>query len=372
MPMNMCPPQSSVKPSSKTTNSVRVNEAPRAGHSSLFSMALALSLAAGACGRLDEADEFREGVPLHEDVTIVVPDGSARQNALTAAEGTSGGIVRTQSALLGERAELYKLTRDMTVMVNGGTVAVLTLVKTITEFPPSSIDKDVAVWGPHTNPLSPNTWRLTVNRLARGRFQYALEAKAKTAADTGYLTILSGHHEVVTPGMGRRGRLPAFGSGDFDVDWDAAQMLPEHDENVGKAHFVYSRPSATADAHIDVTFTQVMDKETGMRIDAKYGYVETPGAGGSFQFTLTKDAIATTAALETLTVRSRWLESGTGRSDVKFSGGDLAASEATASECWDSNFLSVYQTNSYGDAAKMWGGAASCDPAFQTADYAVF
>ncbi|MES1204530.1 MAG: hypothetical protein ABUS79_01210 [Pseudomonadota bacterium] len=335
-----------------------------------LAVSLALSLALGACAPKDDADEFREGVPLREDVTIVVPGASTQQSALTT---SGGGVAEIKSALLGERADLYKLTRDITFMVNGGTAAVLTLVKTITEYPPSSVGMDVAVWGPHTNPLSPNTWRLTVNRLGPGQFQYTLEAKPKTANDTAYLTILAGHHNVANPGTHRRGHnLPAFGSGDFDVDWDAAQMLPEHDDNVGKAHFVYSRPSATSDVSIDVTFTQVMDDETGMLIDAQYGYVETPGAGGSFQFTLTKNAIVTTAALETLTVRSRWQETGAGRSDVKFGGGDLGATQATASECWDTNFLSVYQTNSYGDAAKMWGAESSCEAAFATPDYAVF
>ncbi len=336
-----------------------------------MALALALPLGAGACGREDDAGAFREGVPYHEDVAIVVPGASTQQGALTA-----GGVTEVQGKLLGEQAETYKLTRNITAMVNGGTVAVLALVRTITDFPPSSVDTDVAVWGPHTNPLSPNTWRLTVNRLAKGQFAYVFAAKPKTADDGAYLTILSGHHSVANPGMRRRARLPAYGSGDFDIDWDAARMLPEHDDNVGKAHFVYSRPSPGSDVNIAVTFTQVKDDETGMLIDAQYGYIETPGMGGSFQFTLSKDAIVTTAALETLTVRSRWQETGAGRSDVKVKDGDVAAaigtSEADASECWDSNFMSVFQTNSYMDEAKKWGDVGACDAAFPTPDYAVF
>lgn len=324
-----------------------------------------LPLAFGACGKDDGADEFREGVPTHEDVTIVVPAGSAQTGALTAS-----GVTERQGALLGQTAELYQLTRNMTVMVNGGTIAVLGLVRTITEFPPSSLAQDVAVWGPHTNPLSPNTWRLTVRRLGPGQFQYVFEAKPKTADDSAYLTVLSGHHNVAHPGMRRRASLPDFGSGDFDIDWNAAQMLPEHDDNVGSAHFVYSRPSAIADVNIAVTFTQVRDDETGMLVDAQYAFVETPGAGGSFQFTLTKDAITTTSALETLTVRSRWQQTGAGRSDVKLVGGDLGAAQATANECWDSNFASAFMTNSYGDPAKMWGAETDC--VFAAADYAMF
>jgi hypothetical protein len=246
-------------------------------------------------------------------------------------------------------------------------VSVLALVRVITAYPPTSVDTDVAVWGPHTQPLSPNTWRLTVHRLAPGQFQYDFEAKPKTADDTGYLKILSGHHNVADTSAPRRTGLPAYGSGDFVIDWDAQQMLPEHDDNVGSASFVYSRPSATEDATISVDFHQVKDDETGMRVDATYDYVEHPGNGGNFQFTMVKDAIPTTPALETLSVRSRWQETGAGRSDVKMQGGDLA-SEATANECWDANFASTFMTNSYGDTAKDWGAEADC--VFTPAEYA--
>jgi hypothetical protein len=327
---------------------------------------LAVALATttlGGCGK-DGGDEFRDGVPYHEDVTLAFPAGAAPSGALTAGDGTAA----TESPLLGEKSELYMLTRAITGVVNTGTAAVLTLVRTITEYPPTSLAGQTAVWGPHTEPLSPNSWRLTVERLAPGQFHYVLEAKAKAVADAPYLTILSGHHNLSTPGAHRREHLPAYGSGDFLLDWDAAQMLPEHDDNVGKAAFAYSRVSPTSEVDIDVTFTQIRDKDTGMLIDATYGYVATPGAGGSFDFKQIKDTIATTPALETSTFHSRWLESGAGRSDVQLQGGDLGAAQATASECWSAGtFLSVYMTNSYGDAAKTWGAETAC--AFPTAVY---
>jgi len=324
---------------------------------------LSLVATIAGCGRLDEADQFRGGVTQHEDVAMAFPGADGQTSALTA-----GGVSETRGALLGETSEFYKLTRGITAVVNGGTVSVLALVRLITTYPPSSFDTDVAVWGPHTQPLSPNTWRLTVHRLAAGQFQYDFEAKPKTADDSGYLKILSGHHNVAG-GMAqpRRVGVPAFGSGDFVVDWDAQQMLPEHDDNVGSAAFMYSRPSATDDISVSVAFTQVMDKDTGMRVDATYDYVAHPGNGGNFQFTMIKDAIPTTAALETMSVRSRWQETGAGRSDVKMQGGDLPA-EATANECWDSNFGSVFMTNSYGDTAKAWGAETEC--VFTPAEYA--
>lgn len=326
-------------------------------------LALALPVLAGACGKADDADEFRAGVPQHEDVSLAFPGADGAQAALTA-----GDVGTAQAALLREKAELYALTRAVTASVNGGTLKTLALLAAITDYPAASVAKNVAVWGPYTDALSPNTWRLTVQREAAGQFAYVFEAKDKNAADTGYVTVLSGHHVIANPAARRRLHLPAYGHGDFLIDWTAAQTLPEHDSNVGRAAFVYSRPSAQAEATIAVTFTQVKDSDTGMLIDATYAYAEVPGAGGHFQFGLKKDAVKTTSALETLTVRSRWLQTGAGRADVNFSGGDLGTTVGTGSECWDASFLSVYQTNSYGDASKVWGAETAC--AFTPAEYA--
>jgi len=334
----------------------------------LWTLSLALVTTAGACAK-DDGDDFKDGVPQSQDVALVVPGNGANGSALTAADGTTA----VQGGLANQQADFYKLTRDVTVVVNTATVGVLALVKTVTNYPPSSVEMDTAVWGPYTDPLSPNTWRLTVNRVAKGQFHYVLEGKAKTADDTGYVTVLSGDHNLADPTAHRRLNVPDYGSGDFLLDWNAAQTLPEHDDNVGTAAFTYSRLSPTSPVTIAVTFTQVKDKDTGMLIDAGYAYTATPGQGGSFDFKLTKDFITTTAALETMSIHSRWQETGAGRSDVMISGGDVAATTATAqggataSECWDANFLSVYMTNSYGDPAKMWGAETSC--AFTPAMY---
>jgi hypothetical protein len=327
-------------------------------------LGVALTTTVG-CGKGDDGDTYRDGVPYHEDVTLAFPGGSAAQQSALTADGTAA----TQGALLGEQAEFYRLTRGITVIVNTGTASVLGLIKTITEYPPTSVDKaaDTAVWGPYTDALSPNTWRLTVNRIAQGQFHYVFAAKAKTAPDTAYVNVLVGNHNLADPMAHRRDHLPAYGSGNFVLDWDAAATLPEHDKNVGKAAFTYSRVSPTSEVDIDVAFTQVRDEDTGMLVDATYGYTAMPGNGGSFDFKLIKNMITTTPALETITVHSRWLETGAGRSDTQFTGGDVPATGATANECWDSNFLSVYMTNSYGDPTKMWGAETAC--AFTPAVY---
>jgi hypothetical protein len=70
-------------------------------------------------------------------------------------------------------------------------------------------------------------------------------------------------------------------------------------------------------------------------------------------------------ALETLTLRSRWLDNGSGRADARIAGGDLGALQATASECWDTMFRRVFYTDSAGFASTE-GLQTSC--AFATAD----
>jgi hypothetical protein len=63
--------------------------------------------------------------------------------------------------------------------------------------------------------------------------------------------------------------------------------------------------------------------------------------------------------LEVVTVKSRWMESGAGRSDVKLAGGDLLG-EATVNECWDTGFLSAYQRSSVDPRAGYGEEATDC------------
>lgn len=326
------------------------------------SVGLLVAGAAG-CGKVD-GDEFREGVPTRDTVALKVP-GAAANGALTA-EG------ETQSALLGVKADTYVVTRAVTAAVNGGTYAVLTLVRAVVDYPASSISGDTAVWGPHTEPLSPNTWKLTVTRLEPQKFHWLFEARAKTAPDTDFLKIIEGTH---TAAVGLDGRpMEGFGSGDFVIDWDASQMLPEHDANVGRAAFTYSRLSPAADTTIDVDFKGVKDDKTGEIHDALYRYRATATDGGDLQYGTLQDSFPdpgnTGTAKEHFTLHSRWKQTGAGRCDLRAEGGDLATAgvTGTSSECWDENFLSQYQNVSY-DPTKNYGDETTgC--AFTPADYA--
>lgn len=310
-----------------------------------------------SCGLVGE-DDFRIGLPTREMVEVKVP--AAGGQSLESAEAIRQG-------LQGDKSGLYLVTRAATVTVNAGTVAILGLVKAVTNQRPTSLNNKTAVWGPRTEPLSPNTWRMTVTKTAAHTYSYVLEAKGKTEPDSAFRAILSGNHTSATNTAGRP--QEGFGNGSFLLDFDQAATLPEHDDNVGTAEISYSRLSATADVAVDVNFHQVKDRPSTNLIDAKYSYKATPGSGGEFQFLTVKDLDTdkSRSKAETATIKSRWQETGAGRSDVRASGGDLVT-PATMNECWDTNFLSRFFFWSL--APNQGWGSETGDCAFKTADYA--
>jgi len=310
----------------------------------LSAVAAVAALGLSACGH--PADEFRNGVPVSDNVRLNVPASSGA--ALSASD-----LGQRLDSLKGETSNFYQLTRGATNLVNGGAVAVLSLVKAITDNPPTTISQNQAVWGPGSDALSPTTWKLTVNRKAANVYSYTLEGKAKTAPDSAFVTLLSGTHN-----------LDGGGSGTFLLDWTQAQTLPEHDDNVGTAAFTYSRDAA-GEVAVATDFKQVRDHASGQRVDVQYRYHGKPDQSGAFEFgTLTNSTGG--PALERLTVKSRWLASGAGRSDVKLAGGDLKEN-ATFNECWDARFLSQYVRNSF-DVSLAYGVEAT-DCGIAGADY---
>ena len=325
-------------------------------------------LALAGCAPM-ESSGFEGSTPTAQNVALDVPAGGSASSALTSPSMRS-------SALLGDEADSYKLTRGVTGIVNGATGAVLLLVKTIVSYPPTTRDAatDTAVWGPHSEPLAKNAWRLTVTRMDRHVFSWKLDGKPKAADDSTFVTILSGTHTRATDALGHR--MENYGSGTFIVDWDAAQTLPEHDQAVGVATFTYSRLDPAAVTMIDVDFKGIHDEDNAATdiYDAIYRYTATPGAGGELRYAANRDYFPdphpSNSAKESFTIHSRWMESGAGRTDYQLSGGDITAAlagTATVSECWDVSFASQYRVVSYDptDPTENWGVETSC--AFENA-----
>lgn len=308
------------------------------------------TLMLAGCGRMSREEEFRSVLPTQELVEMKTPaqGGQALQ---------SEAAVHAQRE--GETSDFYTFTRNTTVLVNGSTLAVLRLIDTVTKQPPTTVTQETAVWGPHTDALSRNTWKLTVTRASDRTYRYTVEARAKEATDTAFVTVLSGSH---TPAMDAAGEpMKGFGQGEFTLDWNTARTLPEHDENVGSMTVKYSRQTETSVITVNAAFRQVKDaNDTTKRVDADYLYASTPGQGGEFDFKLSQDwhKVIGSTARENLTIKSRWLETGAGRSDVKLTGGDVQ-SEHTVTDCWDTTFASRYLRASFYNPEERYGNEAT-------------
>lgn len=301
-----------------------------------------VAVALSACGKVVP---FEDSMPSQDAVKLFQPgDSSVR------AIGTA------QSALEGENAELARLTVGATVLVNGVTLITLGALASVINTEPTSVDGNVAVFGPHTPALSLITWRLTVTRTGPNAFDYILEGKGKFSDDSEYRTALSGNHVVAydEDGEPRRG----FGHGSFLVTWNTAA-------DDGGIQFSYARESPLAPASIEVTLDN--QREGDEAWDAHYLYTDTPGEGGTFEFAMDANIHGwdpDLTANERWSIKSRWQEDGEGRSDVRLNGGNLTR-EHTATECWNEVFNSVYRFHSYDDIG--WGTEDAC--AFATADY---
>ena len=319
---------------------------------------LCASLMLVGCGRMDREEEFRSVLPTQDMVKVKTPEASG-QALEVEGQSTQGG-----------RSDMYTLTRFATVVVNGGTLAVLGLVDGVTKHRPTTVTENTATWGPHTEPLAPNTWKLTVKKLGNGTYSYTVSAKAKTADDSAFVDVITGSHTASVNEADEP--VKGFGQGEFTIDWDKAQTLPEHDNNIGKLTVKYARVDDKSAVTVDAAFRQVRDdKDATRRVDMDYRYAATPGQGGQFDFRKTEDfhKVSGSTKQENLTIKSRWLQTGAGRSDVKMTGGDLPSGfDAKASECWDTTFASRFLTTNYASPEHHYGNEAT-DCAFTPAVY---
>jgi hypothetical protein len=312
-------------------------------------IAACLALAGVAVGcrpPLEEAEEFRRGVPREETVTAQVPSKGQSQ-ALTV-EGEA-------RALKGLPADYWALTFGVSTVINGGAGFVGLLVKTVIAFPPTSLTADQAVWGPFSGTLDPITWKLTVKRVGDHKFQYQFDGQSKLSPGP-FITVLAGTHTAALDDQGDP--IEGFGTGSFTLDWDARQMLPLANPNeVGKANYSYARlPGQTGT--INAQFQKVKDKDTGKIVDVDYAYAHHQGGSGSMDFSF--DAAAQLGMADgRATVHSRWQANGAGRADATLTSTSLPAA-ATASECWNTTSSSMFFAHSWAPALDYGVEATDC------------
>jgi hypothetical protein len=269
-----------------------------------------------------------------DDLGDVLPDDRVLIN-LPSDEGAS-------SARVGGWSEYYLFTAEVTDNVNGLAGFVLVLTKAIvTTQRPSTVSEDgnSATWGPYAGTLDPVATQLWVTRDAEtGGYTWGYEQRPKNDETAEWRDIVLGE---VDPGASREASR-----GRFTVDWTTANELDPNVNAVGT--FTVDYDLGTEGVSGDASFDEVVFDGMAQAVDAAYHYEQIHDGEGAMDLAVQANLEPTSAALdETYTIRSRWLSDGQGRSDAYLTGGDLGENVATASECWDDMFQSIYYVDNY-------------------------
>lgn len=297
----------------------------------LATVTLAASLV--ACVQQTEAPtEMKSAIPTADQVKIKLPTGGAARQ-------------------LGELANWYVATRDVTRTFNGSSAWVLVLIHSIVQFPVTSVDGDKYTWGPWSDALDPAEYKLDVRDLGDGTYDYQLSGRSKTQAGAQFEVVIDGTSD---PRAGE-----AKGKGELLLDFEAGRRVNPIDAGDARGSVVVKYD--LTQRHLDLAIDSIDDR--GQPVQADYAYTEAADGAGDMTFNINGDAGGTTKT-EQITLRSRWQGNGAGRADARLTGGDLASS-AIASECWDTQFKRVFYTDNANFAAKE-GVVDSC--AFRTED----
>lgn len=293
-----------------------------------------------ACIKQDDGTpNVDKSLPTADQISIKLPQSKTSAR-------TVGGDV------LGQLAPYYVVTLGVTSTFNGSTAWVLALIHAIVQAPPTTVQDNVYTWGPGSKALDPADYKLVVTANDDGTFSYQLSGKSKTQPNAQFEILIKGEADP-GPGEGK-------GSGQFLVDFDAGKRVNPTTSGDAKGsvdvHYDLAR------AHLDLT---IMSTDAqGNPTSADYAYNAAADGGGDMTFDVNGN-VGGTALMETLTLRSRWLGTGAGRTDARITGGDLASLQVTASECWNTSFGRVYYQDS-NNFAPAEGVESSC--AFPTAN----
>jgi hypothetical protein len=283
-----------------------------------------------------------KALPTADQISIKLPETAAR--TLDARAGDAQAV--------GDLAAWYVATRTVTRMFNGSSAWVLILIHTIVQLPPTTASDDTFTWGPWSGALDPAEYKLVVQVVGDGTYTYQLSGRSKTQANSQFEVVIDGSADP------RAGETK--GRGAFLIDFDAGKRVNPVDASDARG---------TVDVHYDLAqrhldLTLMSTDATGAAVMADYAYNEATDGTGDMVFDVGTNA-GGTAALEQLTLRSRWLATGAGRADARITGGDLGQIQVTASECWSAAFARVYYQDS-NNFAPTEGDASAC--AFATQD----
>ncbi len=339
---------------------------------------IALSLAA-ACGKDDSSvglDQgklatFRKALPSESMLAAKKPQGSA-QNAI------------------GDPAMYPIEAGPIAIHINLAVVGMVNLMRAITDLEPTLYNSDTQefLWGPWDNDNGFGTVAAYIKQQPEGadfRYVYALLRGVGNDLQTMKPVIWGGSNPDTTN--------PDFGNGitlwDFEANYEFAQAndpdFATQPYDRGRFVAIYAQgadenePTATA-TWVYAVFRNFIGKDDyvasadpfveGADLDYLYGrYLDTTGWNIDFlHFAFAMDAETSTPALEDVSVKMAFLNSGWGRAEASANGGDLVAPEAyNVTECWDAaldrTFLNQVATDSEGNPYTAAEGVeTSCGP----------
>jgi len=318
-----------------------------------LSSLIAAALLLAACGASeDPANQYRDAMPKAGAVQVGTPQTEGTAGALSVATGALGDSSATQS-------EYAIMSRNLARTFNGGVALTLRLVQYITTFRPTSCDDASCTWGPWVDDDGLNRWKLTVEKVADGEYDYVLAGQPGSNPAAAWVSLITGTAHPVDRD---------HGSGTFTIDFEAQTALDhgplwqQHD--FGHLDVVYDN---THDVSIAATFLDAVDSESDPdhphHLNAAYSF-QHAASGGTLQI-----AFENLVSSETVSMRTRWSPSGAGRADVVYDPDGAGATAAvTASECWAGaaqDYAEVYDSK-YPDI----GPESACSPfsSFEPAD----
>lgn len=299
------------------------------------------------CGNLSQEDLVFLGAIPAKEALEVRPAGAASE-ADAAGTETRGLQEQCTQAL-----DVKCQARNIAGGLNGITFALLGLVDTVVEFPPTKREPGRRVWGPFFNFRDDSTTRFEMVRIDGGRtMRFCLHAtkgaiKDRDAdditcdtdsdEDSGLKMILEG---TLTPGTidGSRAR---FGQGHMDLQ---TGRVPDFAPFGRTMSIDFDNTEGRTDIDILVA-GQPEFGGVGERAPIEFSFFRNDDGAGDFGFVAFMNINKpeeNKPRIERLDMVAKWDadEAGVGRARV--TGGDLGGEEFLVDQCWDNTLTEVF------------------------------
>ena len=264
-----------------------------------------------------------------DDFSKVLPDDRVKINMPI---DDAGGL----RSNVGDTAEYYSFTAQVTHDVNTLIGQVLDTVEYVADFDPTWSDdqENTAVWGPWDDGGLEAYMAVAYDEGA-DTYTWALEYRNVGETDEDWVTVFAG--DVA------EGATDEVGAGRLAIDFDAFEQFADEDDDdiTGVFYVEYDVTEDTTSAYAGFEGFS----ENGSEVtDIAYFYDQEHNEGGMMDLVYWAD-LTGNEVQEANIVRSRWHKEGDGRSDVYITDGDFGALVYSATECWKQDHAVVFYEN---------------------------